>query len=196
MENYDLYVRNQTEINKKKLDRVFEYKENIQMLSEYLKNKTSKIEFGLCHGTRRGKEQEWFKKYLGNDVKILGTEISDTATQFPDTIQWDFHKIKDEWINNVDFIYSNSLDHSYDIKFCIQQWIKCLKKGGICIINCSTGHSSLSCGKADISAFSKKNLVELIDRDTKEVEVIDVLKGRKKKWYYLTWDYVIGRKFE
>jgi hypothetical protein len=44
----------------------------------------------------------------------MGTEISDTAGQFPYTIQWDFHKTKAEWIDATDFIYSNCFDHSYD----------------------------------------------------------------------------------
>ena len=75
------------------------------------------VEFGICHGTRRGKEQEWFRKYLG--CGVIGTEISDTVEQFPHTIEWDFHETKAEWINSADFIYSNSLDHSYDPKKCL-----------------------------------------------------------------------------
>ena len=126
-DEYTKYVKTQTEANKKKLDRVFEYEENISMLSEYMQKKLPKIESGICHGTRRGKEQEWFSKYLSCD-DVIGTEISDTATQFPKTIQWDFHNLKDEWKNHFDFIYSNSLDHSYDIPYCISQWTKCLKK--------------------------------------------------------------------
>ncbi|MEJ0015745.1 MAG: hypothetical protein WDN25_04115 [Acetobacteraceae bacterium] len=45
---------------------------------------------------------------------MLGTEISDTATQSSTTIQWDFHEVKPEWLNSVDFIYSVSWDHRYD----------------------------------------------------------------------------------
>ena len=48
---------------------------------------------------------------LKKDVKVIGTEIaSDAENRFPNTIEWDFHNVKDEWLNNVDFIYSNSFD--------------------------------------------------------------------------------------
>lgn len=134
--DYGSYVKAQTEGNKKKIQNVWVYEENIEYISRYIRKKVNPVRFGLCHGTRRGKEQEWFKKYLGCDV--IGTEISDTAEQFPDTIQWDFHETKPEWIGAVDFIYSNSLDHSYDPKKCLAAWMSCLGPTGICIIE----HSS------------------------------------------------------
>jgi SAM-dependent methyltransferase len=40
----------------------------------------------------------------------------------------------DEWVDSVDLIYSNSLDHSYDPIHCLRQWFKCLRPGGICIL--------------------------------------------------------------
>lgn len=108
--DYEKYRAIQQKGNKIKLDYVAVIEDNIRFLSDYLEQSLSGIGFGLCHGTRRGKEQEWFRKYLGCDV--IGTEISETAHQFPHTIRWDFHDTKDEWLNSVDFIYSNSLDHS------------------------------------------------------------------------------------
>jgi hypothetical protein len=72
---------------------------------------------------------------------VIGTEISDTATQFPHTIQWDFHETKPEWIDAVDFIYSNSFDHSYDPQRCLNAWMSCLKKGGLCILEHSSDNS-------------------------------------------------------
>jgi len=191
-DEYSKYVKTQTEANKKKLDRVFEYEENINMLSEYMQKKLPKIESGICHGTRRGKEQEWFSKYLSCD-DVIGTEISDTATQFPKTIQWDFHNLKDEWKNHFDFIYSNSLDHSYDILYCISQWTKCLKKNGLIIINGTTAHMSLFGNKSDIGGYSKKQIQKIIN-NTPNLKVIDVLKGKKTKMYYLSWYYVIAQK--
>ena len=71
-----------------------------------------KVSFGLCHGTRRGFEQKQIKEEFskrGKDVNVIGTEISDTANQFESTIEWDFHNVHPDWVNNVDFIYSNSL---------------------------------------------------------------------------------------
>lgn len=203
--NYDQYKKDQTEINKRKIDRVFEYEENIKMLTNYILSRKYPIKFGLCHGTRQGKEQEWFMKYFKElsqktvEAKVLGTEISDTAKQFPNTIQWDFHEIKDEWVDKVDFIYSNSLDHSYDIEYCLKQWIKCLTIDGLCIINVGTGNNptisfySKSIAKADISPFTKQDLLKILTRIT-NIEVLDILKSKKKKWFYRTWDYIIFKK--
>lgn len=130
--DYDKYKSIQTARNHSKIDHFREDKHAIRYLASYIKGNISNIDFGLCHGTRTGKEQEWFSEYLG--VKVIGTEISDTAENFANTIKWDFHDAKPEWINNVDFIYSNSLDHSYDPKKCIDTWVKCLKENGLLII--------------------------------------------------------------
>jgi hypothetical protein len=140
--DYQKYKQAQIEGNKIKLDYVWVREENISFLSDYLRKTIGLPEFGICHGTRRGKEQEWFRKYLG--CEVIGTEISDTAEQFPHTIRWDFHEAKPEWLESVDFIYSNSLDHSYDPEKCLSVWMSCLRKDGICIIEHSSGDEAVS----------------------------------------------------
>ena len=140
--DYQKYRETQINGNKRKIEKIWVQEENISYLSEYIKKNNLRIEFGLCHGTRRGKEQEWFRKYLNSNV--IGTEISDTATEFPNTIQWDFHNIKDEWLNSVDFIYSNSFDHSYNPKKCLDNWMSCIHDGGMCIIEHTSGHERAS----------------------------------------------------
>jgi len=72
----------------------------------------------------------------------MGTEISDTATQFPNTIQWDFHEVKPEWVGAVDFIYSNSFDHTYDPERCLNAWMSCVRSGGMCILEHSSLHGT------------------------------------------------------
>lgn len=136
--DYEQYRRVQIEGNKNKLDKVWAAEENIALLSEYIKRRVLDPRFGICHGTRRGKEQEWFRKYLG--CEVIGTEISDTATQFPHTIQWDFHETKPEWIDSVDFIYSNAFDHSYAPEQCLNAWMTCVKRNGVCILEHSNLH--------------------------------------------------------
>ncbi|WDT79188.1 MAG: hypothetical protein MPW14_18850 [Candidatus Manganitrophus sp.] len=126
--DYEKYRQIQTEGNKKKIDRVWVQEENIDFLSRYIAERIGTPQFGICHGTRRGLEQSWFGARL--KCKVIGTEISDTAAQFPNTIQWDFHEVKQEWVGAVDFIYSNSFDHSYDPEKCINAWMSCVKPGG------------------------------------------------------------------
>lgn len=136
--DFKRYEQTQISGNKRKIDKVWVSEGNVAYLANYIESKLIDLDFGLCHGTRRGKEQEWFRKYLR--CQVLGTEISPTAEEFPHTIRWDFHNVKPEWINSVDFIYSNSLDHSYDPRACLTKWMSCLKPRGLCIIEHTSGH--------------------------------------------------------
>jgi hypothetical protein len=134
--DYARYKAVQEKGNRDKLEKSWVLPENIVFLSRYLREQLGDIRFGLCHGTRRGLEQQWFREQLG--CEVIGTEIAESAKQFPHTIQWDFHQVKPEWLGAVDFIYSNALDHSYDPELCINRWMSCLRPGGICIVE----HSS------------------------------------------------------
>jgi hypothetical protein len=145
--DYERYLQVQVKGNKRKISHVWVIEENIAFLSSYIKNIIPSPQFGICHGSRRGKEQEWFRKYLG--CEVIGTEISDTAADFPYTLHWDFHNVRPEWIDSVDFIYSNSFDHSYDPAKCLNGWMSCIKKGGICVIEHSSGHGPSGASRLD-----------------------------------------------
>lgn len=125
--DYKEYVKTQQEINKKKI--AFSGP-STQYLKSFIPDikQIPNLHFGICHGTRRGDEQKIFSNLLG--INVIGTEISETALSFPNTIQWDFHNLKKEWENKVCFIFSNSIDHSYDPIFCLSQWMKCIKPQG------------------------------------------------------------------
>ena len=145
--DYDRYRQIQINRNKHSIEKVWVVEENIAFLAEYIKSVVGAPRFGICHGTRRGKEQEWFRKYLG--CEVIGTEISDTASHFPHTIQWDFHETKAQWIDSTDFIYSNALDHSYDPKKCLDAWMSCLRAGGLCILEHSSAHGPQATSDTD-----------------------------------------------
>jgi hypothetical protein len=151
--DYERYRQVQSTGNKEKIGQVWVMEENIAFLSEYIAKHLGRVQFGLCHGTRQGKEQAWFKKYL--NCEIVGTEISDTADQFPDTIQWDFHEVKPEWIGAVDFVYSNSFDHSYDPEKCLKAWMSCVKVGGLCILE----HSDASAQATELDPFGADGVI-------------------------------------
>jgi len=145
--DYERYRTVQQEGNMRKLDLVWVLEENIRFLSDFLRAELRSQTMGICHGTRRGKEQEWFRKYL--NIEVIGTEISPTASQFPHTIQWDFHEVKPEWIGATDFIYSNSFDHSYDPEKCLNAWMSCLKPQGVCILEHSINSSPMHADELD-----------------------------------------------
>ena len=117
-------IKNQIEANKQKINASWVKNENIEFLSKYLKNNIANIRFGLCHGTRQGFKQKWFKKYL--ECEVIDTEISDNAKNYEDTIEWDFHNVKEDWLGSVDFIYSNALDHSYYPEKYLNLWMSCI----------------------------------------------------------------------
>lgn len=123
--NYKEYVKAQIILNLEKLTCCYVKGSTIQIIvDDYGEAKTV-----LCHGTRNGKEQNLFLKKYPN-AEIVGTEISHTAKDFPMTVQWDFHDIKDEWIGKFDIIYSNAFDHSYDPAKIFDTWGKQLSKNG------------------------------------------------------------------
>lgn len=130
--NYSDYRNNQIKANKAKLDCVWVRPETIDLICQVIKVRNHEPKFGICHGTRRGIEQGLFKSYL--KCEVIGTEISDTAEKFPDTIEWDFHMVKPEWEKACDFIYSNSLDHAYNPQGALEKWISCLNEKGLLII--------------------------------------------------------------
>ena len=141
--DYSQYREVQVAGNKSKLDRVWAMEDNVRAAAERVRSLVPPpLKFGLCHGTRRGLEQRWFSEFLG--CVVLGTEISDTAAQFENTIQWDFHEVKPEWLGAVDFIYSNSWDHSFDPQRCITGWMTCLRPGGVCVLEHASDHEPVN----------------------------------------------------
>ena len=126
--DYDTYRAVQEAGNKAKLDWVFATEATIALIAEDARRRSETVEHILCHGTRNGAEQRWFRQHFP-DADILGTEISETATQFEMTIRWDFHDIKDGWSDHWDLIYSNSWDHTYDPHKMFSAWARCLRPG-------------------------------------------------------------------
>jgi hypothetical protein len=138
--DYDLYKKIQTAGNKGKLAGVFAQEANIRLLCAKLETMIPSIDFVLCHGTRNGAEQKFFRECLTKPATVLGTEISDNASQFPMTIEWDFHEVKPEWLGAADIIYSNSWDHSYDPHKLFTAWLSCLRPHGVMVLEWTRQH--------------------------------------------------------
>jgi hypothetical protein len=142
--SYKEYKEGQIARNKKAISTTregsWEQEGNVDLLSTWMKQNIGDITFGLCHGTRNGLEQKWFAKYLS--CSVLGTEISPFCSDRDDTIIWDFHNVKEEWLQNVDFIYSNSFDHTYKPVECLNAWFSCLRnQSSVIILAYGIGHS-------------------------------------------------------
>lgn len=139
--DYELYKKIQTLGNKGKIERVFVDQANIAYLCRALEKIIPEIRSVLCHGTRNAAEQKFFQAALSKPANILGTEISDTALQFPMTIEWDFHEVKPEWLGAIDVVYSNSFDHSYDPEKLFTAWLSCLAVNGVMALEWSRAHA-------------------------------------------------------
>ena len=87
-ESYEEYVAIQTEANKKKLRRNHSFVKKSTI--DLIKSIHPEAHLILCHGTRGGHEQRYFKEAYPN-AQVIGTEISDTAMEFPMTVKHDFH---------------------------------------------------------------------------------------------------------
>jgi len=145
--DYASYVKTQIAANKSKLRATWVESHSIKILVEFLcKSQNLQPEFVLCHGTRRGAEQKYFQEHFAtynHHPVVLGTEISGTAAKFPATIQWDFHDVKPEWVNATDVVYSNAFDHSCKPAECLDTWMSCVKRPGVCVLEHTPGHTTI-----------------------------------------------------
>ena len=147
--NYDEYKDTQIFFNKQKINKVWADENTLKIVSNFLKEniKSEKIK-GLCHGSRNGFEQKCFINEIPN-AEVIGTDISETANDYDNSIVHDFHDEKKEWIENFDFVYSNSLDQSYDPEKALNTWINQVRKDRYVIIEHSDQHGVISSGKMD-----------------------------------------------
>ncbi|HMN50897.1 MAG TPA: class I SAM-dependent methyltransferase [Xanthobacteraceae bacterium] len=159
--DYEAYKAIQTAANKAKIDWLSVQEVNIAYLCDTLKKRGVQIKKVLCHGTRNGAEQKFFHEATG--AEVLGTEISDTATQFPMTIQWDFHEVKPEWNGAWDVVFSNSWDHAFDPRKAIGNWLTCVRPGGALVVEWSKIHAETKANPIDPFRATRPALLALLE---------------------------------
>ena len=138
--DFDLYRKVQNQANAEMLDYAWVSEENVRHLARLLKVYNPDAHFGLCHGAKHGREAAWFQEEYGGSLRVLGTDIADSAQQFENVVQWDFHEINPKWHGVCDFVYSNSWDHAYDPAKAFAAWADSLKPGGILLLDWSNAH--------------------------------------------------------
>ena len=123
---------------------------------------------GICHGVRTGNEVRKFREFLGSGV--IGTDISNV--RFADVIAWDFNRINQEWVDQFDFVYSNSFDHSYDPGKTIGVWAQQLRKQGKLFLH--WGYENYQVNRPNCVAGTKDDVVQLLsENDLVVVDCID-----------------------
>lgn len=102
---------------------------------------------GICHGARNGFEVKWFRERLRGEV--IGTDISETATEFPHMHVWDFHDVNPDWAGKFDFVYTNSLDQAMEPARALDAWVQQLAPQGRIYIEHTMSHSAKDAGEMD-----------------------------------------------
>lgn len=147
--SYEHYREVQIFHNVRKLSRVWADAETLGVMARQLTQMLpAPVLEGLCHGTRNGFEQNWLTDNFPN-MKVIGTDISPTATDYPNSVQWDFHDVNPDWVERFDFIYSNSHDQSWQPRQALDTWLGQLKPDGILVLEHSEDQSPLAAGQMD-----------------------------------------------
>ena len=167
--SYEKYKEIQSQFSVRKRKYIWAQSDVLDEVVKQVRNLNILSPFGICHGVRNGFEVAYFEEHMKDiGAKIIGTEISEVSEENPSTIQWDFHDVKPEWIGKVNFIYSNSFDHSYNPHACLAAWMSCISPNGICVIEWTNsdnaeGLGTADCFRADLDEY--KNLANMFHVD-------------------------------
>jgi hypothetical protein len=181
--SYEEYVKEQIKGNKANATGQWGKQDEIKYLSQYLLKNFKNIKKGICHGTKQGNEQKWFSEFTG--AHVIGTEISDVAEKYANTVRWDFNEVKPEWINDFDFVYSNAFDHTYDPVKCLKSWMSCVNKTGCCIIEWTFAHTEKYTSRIDPFGATHEEYSKLIvDCGFKEKDNLKYISADSMEKYY------------
>jgi SAM-dependent methyltransferase len=144
---YDEYRDMQVFTNKRKLNKVWADDGTLAAVASYVSDSMGAATRGICHGARNGYEVEKLRALT--KANVIGTDISETATQFPNMVVWDFHEPNPEWQAAFDFIYTNSLDQAMRPDAALAVWAKQLAPGGLIFIEHTMGHSAQGASEMD-----------------------------------------------
>lgn len=143
---YDEYRDTQIMHNRRKLKHVWADEAVLKAIANDLKAQ-GLGRSGICHGARNGFEVAWFREHFGGDV--IGTDISETAVQFPHMQVWDFHEENAEWTSRFDFVYTNSLDQAMEPAKALNTWAGQISDKGRIYIEHTMAHSADHAGAMD-----------------------------------------------
>jgi hypothetical protein len=175
-ENYDEYRQTQVAANKHKFGDVFAEISVLRRIAAHFRGSGAASGLGLCHGVRNGYEVVRLRRFLPG-VDIIGTDISDTAAGIPNCIVWDMHVVKPEWRDAVDFMYSNSWDHTYDPDLLFARWSECISPSGRLYLAYTALHSErgvVETSKSDPFGCSLDELIKIVQRSFTLHEVLDL----------------------
>lgn len=122
----------------------------------------------ICLGIRKGNEFHSFNRLKGisslyQKSKVFGVDINPEVVNVSENcFDYDFNNLPKEWANSFNLLYSNSLDHSHDIKKTITEWYRIVPNNGFMILTLSTNSKGIS--KTDIYSFEMNDIDKLFSR--------------------------------
>ena len=170
--SYQEYKDVQTKTNKAKLANIWARPGTMKDIKDYCDKLNLPVHNIICHGTRNGAELQYFQQAFPG-TNVIGTEISDTATQFPNTVQWDFHDENKEWIGKFDIVYSNSWDHAYDFHKAIDTWMRSLTPTGRLFLEWTRGHIQAT-DKSDCFGLPLQELIDILSENYECEDQFDI----------------------
>jgi SAM-dependent methyltransferase len=139
-ESYEQYRDTQIAHNIRKLKNVWADDATLDLMCEELRKERpgASVISGICHGTRNGFEQNHISSQKG--FEAIGTDISETSKDFDRSVHWDFHNANPDWVGKFDFVYSNSLDQSWNPRSALVTWLNQLRPDGTLVIEHTDAH--------------------------------------------------------
>jgi hypothetical protein len=190
--SYEEYRDTQIKWNITKLNRVWADPQVLDVVIDRVNRECQKSDlFGLCHGSRNGFEQNYLLQSLQG--QITGTDISETATSYPNSVVHDFHNVNPKWVSRADFIYSNSLDQSWNPQAALDVWVDQLRVGGLLFIEMSEAGSPRHASKMDPFGVKPEYFAYLLAMWLGHKVSVEVLHTEKSKWKMPIWLYEIKR---
>lgn len=191
--SYEEYKAIQITYNKNKIENVWADEATLDLVVERVGKEFGygKELFALCHGTRNGFEQSYIGKKL--KVNIIGTDISETATEFSNSIQWDFHDRNEEWVGKCDFVYTNSLDQSWKPKLAITTWLDQLRSGGLLFIEHTIAHGPQGASEMDPFGVNPNYMPYVLCEWFGHQIAIEIISSTKSNYGYRVWLFVVKK---
>ena len=142
---------------------------------------------GLCHGVRSGLESDVFMKHFPL-ASIIGTDLFPAEGAYykslTPVVKWNFSEVNPEWVGKMDFVYSNSLDHSDCPETTIKAWLGQLKSNGFLLVRWGLEGFG-GAHRGDCFSASYQELADIINRMGRVVDTIKLYKSRKDTYLML-----------
>ena len=134
-ENYLTHQKKKFDLYKNTLNRDFENQVNyFYLLFKNIKLTNSNRIYSLCLGARTGAEVKAFRKL---NFFSIGVDINYPKNS-PYVVYGDFHKL-DFPDNSFDIIYSNCIDHCFDLKVFLSESKRLCNEDGIILFHIQKG---------------------------------------------------------